>query len=209
MSAVSNRATTVAHDANKGGGTNTQPLYSTNIQNGLSSILFDGTTDYLTVNPIAQLQSLAGATLIVVAKLVNTSATQIITTAGTNNANIDGFNLGTASNKFVVKMAQGVATSDYTTDTACHIHTIVFDGSLAAASRILYRIDGVQRAYTLSVNPNTATGATINQLYIGADATSSNYYHGYLGEILIYTKALSTAEILSAEANLKSKWGIA
>jgi hypothetical protein len=58
-----------------------RPKYATGVQNTKPGLYFDGTNDLFTVNPIIDLRSLAGCTLILVSKLITTS-NQIFMQAG-------------------------------------------------------------------------------------------------------------------------------
>lgn len=76
-------------------------------------------------------------------------------------------------------------------------------------TRKYLRIDGVQRALTFSANANTATSGAANTLNVGAnDGGNGNYLHGYIGEMMIWTRTLNTAEIAQVENYLKTKWGL-
>src|SRR6056300_1528061 len=68
-----------AHNANPTGGATTRPTFKTNILNSKSVVRFDGTTDCLSINPVAWAQSLSGMTVIAVSKFSNTSGTQTLT----------------------------------------------------------------------------------------------------------------------------------
>ena len=59
-----------AHNANPiGGGAGPSPEWWSNVQNGLGGVYFNGTTDGLSVNPLTDLQSVTGQTIIIVAKI--------------------------------------------------------------------------------------------------------------------------------------------
>src|SRR6056300_1560264 len=59
-----------AHNANPGGGTSKPSYENTVLQNGYGYLEFDGVDDFLTINPIAWMESITGATMFIVAKYV-------------------------------------------------------------------------------------------------------------------------------------------
>ena len=59
-------------------------------------------------------------------------------------------------------------------------------------------------------NANTAgTGGASNRyLTVGEDPTQSRYWTDYVCEVLVYSRSLTTAEVLAVESYLIGKWGI-
>lgn len=207
----------VGQDANiynAGGGAG--PLYKTAIQNALSALLYSSASkSNLDINPIgawAKLQS--GFTIYIVSKT---------TTLGASNIQIacTDANLGHqwTGAYWQVGAAGGLATAQSTTvsTTAFVQHGMIFDGSytnanqaLQNAGRLVYRYQKAQQTLTFSANPGTQTSNTATVMYIGGNNrnTPKSYMDGYLAEVLIWTKALTAAEINQVESYLGSKWNI-
>ena len=84
----------------------------------------------------------------------------------------------------------------------------VYDGSLAASSRIsLYR-DGASKTLTLFGTIPTETGS-ITSATIGAYVTGTvQFLNGDVCEMIVYTSSLSTSQRQQIERYLANKWGI-
>ena len=54
---------------------------------------------------------------------------------------------------------------------------------------------------------SSSTSAVGNSILLGINADDTNYFKGYMGEVLLYTKALSATEITNTENYLFNKWG--
>jgi hypothetical protein len=52
------------------------------------------------------------------------------------------------------------------------------------------------------------TSSDTSVFYIGETADATEDLDGYIGELLLYTKALTNTEITNTETYLKNKWGI-
>lgn len=198
-------------DANQATG-NRQPTWQANVQNGLGAILFDGSNDVLTLNPIAWALALPGQTTYTVVKLV-TSADQMHVHA----TNTGGFTFDVSGSNWAVETAGGIAVSGQATNTSNFVILgQIFDGTQTNANitlqnnaRIKFRYNGVEQALTFSANANATTSPTANTLNVGADDSgSNNFLHGYIGEMMIWTRTLTATEIAQVETYLADKWGI-
>lgn len=193
-----------------------QPLWQSNIQNGLGALKFDGTNDTMTLNPIAWALSLPGQTTYTVVKL-NAQADQMHVHA-TNTGGFT-FNLsGTSPNFYwAVETGGAIAVSGQVSNTSNFAYLgMVFDGTQTNANittqnnlRVQFRYNGVQQALTFSTNANATTSASANTLNVGSDdAGNANFLNGYIGEMMIWTRTLTPTEISQVETYLSNKWGI-
>lgn len=187
-----------------------RPKQVTSYQNNLNVSYFDGDNDLFTINPITNFQSLTGATMIIVGKFNNPSATNTMTQLGSGSNQRNANWLGTNGGNYRVGMGQGLSnTSGVTINTDFHILTSVFDGTQTGNSnRLKFRIDGTQTSLTFTQNISGTTNSDTNVFYIGETASATEDLDGYIGEILLYTKALSFTEIVNTENYLHNKWGI-
>lgn len=208
-----NDKSAAAHNANPIGGPTTRPAFTASIQNGKSAVWFDGTSDALEANMATALQSLTGSSLIWVGKTVdstlNQQALQSTIKSGGAHVSTGGRQIFmSGSSTYVVGTASGSAISDTIVDNEWHIHTLIFDGTQTGNSnRLKYRIDGYQRNLTFTSNVSSSTSPVGNGILFGTNANSTNYFKGYMGEVLLYTKALSPTEITNTENYLFTKWG--
>lgn len=198
-------------DANQTTG-NRQPLWSASQQNGLGTILFDGSNDVMTLNPIGSWAlSLPGQTTYVVVKPVALTGSPRVTQTNTNGYQFfwDTY--------WGVETAGGRAKSANAGNTTNYIYMgQILDGTQTDADvtiqnnkRLKFRINGTQQTLTFSANVGTATSGSATGLFVGGDSQPpGNPFHGYIGEMLIWTRTLNTSEILAVETYLSDKWGI-
>ena len=190
-----------------------KPTWQANQQNGNGSILFDGSNDVLTLNPVGSWAlSQAGVTMFIVMKAATLSGTPNICSTNTN-----GYKFYWNTN-WGLEFGGGNAISTVAGDTTnYHIMTAVFDGTQTDANvtiqnnkRLKFRYDQVQQNLTFNTNCNTTTSPTATGLNVGSDGSvgGANFYNGYLGEMIIYTQTLTQAQIDSVESFLSAKWGL-
>lgn len=198
-------------DANQTSGTR-QPTWQANEQNGYGVILFDGTTDVLTLNPIGSWAlSLPGQTTYVVVK-----ANALTGIPRVMQTNTNGFQFFWDT-YWGVETAGGRAKSTNAGNTTNYIYMgQILDGTqtdpditVQNNKRLKFRINGVTQTLTFSTNVGTATSGSATGLFVGADSQPvTNPFSGYIGELMIWTRALNVTEQLSVEAYLADKWNI-
>lgn len=190
---------------------NKKPSWRANQQNGNGALLFDGTNDTLTLNPIGTWAlSQPGVTMFLVVKAATLTGTPNITATNTNGYRFYW------NTKWTIEFAGGNATSDVVGDTTgYHIMTAVYNGTLTDANatvqnnkRLKFRYDKVERALTFNTAVGTTTSGAANGLNIGSDSTGTNYYNGYIGEMIIYTQTLTPIQINTVESFLAAKWAL-
>ncbi len=203
--------TGVGRNANQSAGTR-QPTWQANQRNNYGTVLFDGTNDVLTLNPIGDWAlSLPGQTTYVVIKANALSGIPRVTTTNTN-----GYQFFWDS-QWGIETAGGRAKSAFAGDTTNYYYmAMILDGTKTDGNvtvqnnlRLQMRINGATQALTFSTNVGTATSASATGLFVGAgDNIGTNAFSGYIGEILIWTRALNLSEILAVETYLSDKWAI-
>ena len=204
--------TGVGRDANQSSG-NRQPTWQANEKNNYGTILFDGTNDVLTLNPIGSWAlSLPGQTTYIVLK-----ANALVGTPRATMTNTNGYQFFWDTN-WGIETAGGRATSTFAGDTTNYYYMgMILDGTQTNVDvtvqnnlRLKMRINGTQQSLTFSTNVGTATSASATGLFVGAaDGIGTNAFSGYIGEMLIWTRTLNLSEILAVETYLSTKWGIA
>lgn len=216
-----NAGTLTSHDWNSTG--NHRPEWFSNQKNGLGMVRFNGqpsgsptgedgdTDEYLTINPVAYLTNsgagLSGTTLALVFKTANTGAgTRILSTTDSN-----GYKWGVTGNTWTGGMAGGTFTiPGITADTQYHHVILNFDGTQTGNSnRLKVRLDAIGVPLTFSSNVNATTSGSASTFYGGTDSNgSSNYWEGDIGELMIWTRALSDGEMATVENYFTTKWAI-
>ena len=168
-----------------------RPAFKAAIQNGRGIARFDGSNDFL--------QSVANQTLsqpstwfVVARRTGNTSAyNRVLYTVDNGELGFDN-----EVNTTYIYAGEASYPDEAAADSAFHI----IAGGFKANSSIL-RVDGVQGVGDIGPN-NIANQA----MFIGH---STNPLAGDVGEIILYSGQLSTADIGRVESYLASKWGIA
>lgn len=204
----------VAGDSNVNGGTGREPNYATPIQNGLGAVLYTSANqDNLDINPTAWAQNLAGFTVYVVARPTATPATAFPLTVTDTSLGI-WWN-GTNWSAGVTAGNRGSATVTNDT-TKFHQYGMIFDGSQTGnAGRLQFRYDKSAQSLTFTGTIPATTGTPAyfyfggnNRVGAAGGALAGTYMGGYIGEVLIWTRALSASDIASVEFYISNKWGL-
>jgi filamentous hemagglutinin family protein len=186
-----------------------RPTTGTRTINGLNVIKFDGFNDELSaldsasldvsgtfsmflVNSIDTLTTPAGIISKRIANGNNDAFAFFYFTGGRLNSDID-----TTNNRFAGNTVYSTGATQY--------QNIIFNGALAAASRVsVYDsglLDTVGTEATASI-PNYASNLFLGRL--GGNASS--FFNGVIGEVLLYNTALATTSRQLVDQYLSAKW---
>lgn len=196
-----------AHNLAPDGGQPVRPTYVTNQQNSLSALSFDG-GDVLLAKPFTgTIDNVTGMTMFVVAKFDSTATQRLIETNATGDSEL-GFGFSTDSTqKYSYYVANGYVTGN-AADSSWHYHTIVFDGTQSVGNRLAVSVDGsvsslneINAVGNISLDSNT-------ELYVGSRPDATLPFTGDIGEIIMYSRALTAEEISSVETYLADKWDL-
>ena len=212
ITAWANAGGLTSHDWNSTGGN--RPTYVTGIANVAYGVvafnLAGGTSQRFTINPVTYINSKSGVTMFHVFKSSSTAAgIRYIT-----STDVGGYQWGQNGTQWVGGFAGATFTVNTTVaDTSWHIMSMKFDGTgTGNAGRLAVRLDGTDQTLTYTGTVGTATSASAGYFYGGCTGTSSNstsnHYQGYLAETVIYTKTLTTGELIAVEDYLNNKWVI-
>jgi len=194
---------------------NNRPTYTDKV-NGRNVITFDGTNDSL-ISGLASSVVTGYATLFCVARPSSSW------TAGTANfktplmaRNSDG----SSAWGICLYNDAGVGTgrlslthqwrgAGYNNTAGSVVATGVFQlfSAVISATGTDRRVSGSSSNYPATLTAGTG-GASNRYLTVGEDPTQSRYWTDYVAEVLAYSRALTTAEVLSIESYLIAKWGI-
>lgn len=198
------------HDANTSG-VSDRPTYAYANRNNLNTAIFDGTSDYFTINPFTNFSpggiGISGYTMFVVNKFDDTDEQRLTETDATGTSDM-GFGIN-ASGKWEYYIGGGTYTGS-DADTDWHVHSFVYDGSQADSSEFNAWVDNTAitgGTETSSIGDSALTDTTI--VYIGTDENTSLWFDGTLGEIIFFTRALTDAEVNAVNLYLMTKWGVA
>lgn len=174
-----------------------RPTTGTRTQNGLNVIDFDGTADRMTTSSFTQAEP--WSVFLVWLSDTNAATRLAMTHLGTDgSSNYSGFGVTTDSGgSWYYSGFSGDTIGAGTADTNAHIMSYIID----SATLTLYE-DGTQIA--TSGNTNGITGG----ICVGAFKDSSNFWNGWLGDIIGYSGALNDTNRDNLEAALGTRWGI-
>lgn len=209
-----------SHDWNATGGV--KPEWYANVQNGLGVVRFNGTSlnipagedadidENLTINPVTWIQGLSGATMAILFRSLSTASGARYCCS----TDVNGFQWGINGTQWIGGFAGATFTVDgIVADTNFHHIVLTYDGSkVGNANRVKVRFDGQDVALSFTGTVNATTSSVSKYFYGGATGTSSsnqsNFWVGDLGELLIWTRALNTSELLAVEDYLTAKWAV-
>jgi len=193
-----------AHNANPNGGAAVRATYQASEQNSLSVVRFDGVNDNLTINPATWAANLSGFSVFVVARIANTTGVRTIISSDQNGQKI--FWNGT---NWAVKDSGATGTSTATADTTkFHTFGLVYDGTKTSnADRLLFRYAETTQSLSFTGTVGSTTSPATSVLDIGW-YNNSEYFAGDIGEIIYFSRAVTTAEIAGIESYLSLKWAV-
>jgi len=165
-----------------------EPVYKTNIQNGLPVVRFTG-SEVLTGGTGDTVQP---DTIFVVYKQDNTTQEMGVLNSVTT-ANEQIFFSGGEFKWF----AGSVLNSGVSVNTNYNIHCVIADGSSTE-----YRINGALES------TGNAGGEKLVGVRIGQQSGGTRQLDGDVCEVLIYSDRLTSQEIADVESFLSNKWGI-
>lgn len=197
------------HVSSATGGASAYPNYAIPVQNGLGSVFYTAAnSENLDINPTPWAQNLSGFSIYVVARPTSYAATFPL---AVSNANLG---IGYDGTYMTVGAATGNAQAQaFGKDTSkFHMFGMIFDGTQTGnANRLRMRIDRQAQALTFTANVGTVTSVANDYFYFGGEnrpSISLGFMDGYIGEVLMWTRALNTNEINGIENYLNNKWGL-
>ncbi len=187
------------------GTTANQPRTGTRSQNGLNVLDFDGSNDFMQFNLNTAVSQ--PFTIFVVGQYDTSAAQQAL--IGRQTAAISG--------QWVMRKESGGVTFNSFLFTPAGSSSTARTGNLNPNIHCAYYQDGGSLNYSInnqSFGAGTARSgydnAVATALVIGADNNSlSSPLDGWIGEVIIYGRVLTSDEILFINRYLSRKWGVA
>jgi hypothetical protein len=175
-----------------------------NAVNGLNSISFNGTSRYLTsvtgftnteytIFVVQYTTSITGA--------VGSSGYQRTVHGSTGNQYVF---IGTYNGNVATFSGSGSAWNDITANSP---NVYNYNSSRIVCMQVS---GSILSPYTDGSSQTTKTGTTgsFSSFYIGNDNANTQPWYGFISEIIIYTRVLSTQERQKVEGYLSEKWGL-
>lgn len=185
---------------------NSRPLFEPTGRNGRSTLLFDGSDDWLAVGSSLQTDN-NGAMTVFFSGKKNSNGGAILTERVSTR--VASFNMLFISNLYIIASDGVNASSNATVAQADYDLTASFSVltyTHVVSSRMALRINGT----TISVLAGTqsslsgSAGARIGR----RESTTTQYWNGQFGELIVFARQLSALERDTIEAYLLRKWGI-
>ena len=198
--------------SNSSGTTSEHPIYKETCINGLPCLYFNGTTN----NKITSPKQMGIRTKYISMFLVFTGsesatasyASSVFSSGGAWDDNSGAFILGTTANpnkyfSYNMPSTYGIQYKSctpvaYMNPKQEYVYGVIDDNS----SSIFHYVNGVV-ANSVGSNSGVLTKT------LGIVSIGNGSYQGNIGEVIIFTKALTTTERKSVEQYLGKKWGIA
>jgi hypothetical protein len=168
--------------------------YSGSGSNAKNVVVFDGTDDSLSSTNSLDLST--GYTMFVLVRgYTSTSDAGVISI---NNSLSHGITIHNGSLAYFYFGGGGINTTQSIATSQTNILTKVWTGS-TSGNRISYK-NGTQGYSTGTMSNTNATGV----LRLGQQST---YLNGFIGEVIIYNRELTAAELIKVHGYLSNKWG--
>jgi len=182
---------------------------ATTTVNGKTAIQFDGSNDGFNFTGTAATDE---TWIIAAAQAVDQSGTRALVSDGGNG---DGVNIARGSTARLVDTSWGNSTEGtgrlrpaYATPNTVPFGPAVLSVVRSSAAGGFVFIDGTQRISAVNGASSFTTSNSVTIQRIGYLASSVFQFQGWIGEILLYNRALSATERLKIERYLGKKWGI-
>jgi len=194
-----------AHNANPDGGAAKPTYENTVLQGGYGYLEFDG-NDILSINPFTQLNEATGWSMFIVANATDISANGGLSATNTGDLKIridaDGSTSFRSTGDNFAYFGAGTITND-----SWHIWSLIYDGTASGNARLIGRLDKTSATlYTGTQPAQLSTGS--NTMYLGSTNEAGYDLTGYMGEVIMFNKALNSIEYANVENYLSNKWDI-
>jgi len=184
-----------------------QPIYTLDSINGHPALAFDGVNDFMTGPSALHGIPEADHTIFFVAHLASSlDELQCILSwnddGGAGNGELFCFSNTTGQLEKRGDIGNDIIITDDLRDTNMIVTIAVEEGNFVNTN-----LNGAFNTLTLA-NPADPPDAFAIGMELDSGTGASNFLDGEIGEILIYSRELSSAEIVSVEDYLSKKWGI-
>jgi hypothetical protein len=186
---------------------NNRPVTTT--VNSKTAVSFDGSNDGLDFTGTAAIDE---TWIIAAAQTADQSGTRALVNDGTDG---QGITIAKGGNRFVditfgAPSAEGVTRlrPAYAVNASTPYGPAVLSVVKSTAAGGFVFIDGTQRSSAIDGSPSFTTPGSRTMQRIGYYGPTLFQFQGWIGEILLYSRALSASERLKVERYLGKKWGI-
>lgn len=177
-----------------------EPTLTAGAINFNPALVFDGTNDYMSLAPLNGLPyGASNRTIITVGYSSNTVGNRWMVSYGNNTTSQANFwgQQGTTGN--YGGFANDVTSASYWTNNIPILTANTYNGTAAT----------IYKNGAAPVTLNRTWNTVQNKGYIGRQVSDTEYWQGGIGEVIIYDRVLSAAELQQVNSYLALKYGIA
>jgi len=179
-----------------------RPLYKESGINNKPALFFDGIDD-----TIANINYKINSQVFTIVSVHNQIQSSGPIWSIANNSNLEKFFPNYEGTIYIPKSASTWASTTGLNNLTTFISIVIFDGSTSTVKLITYNTaNGIRNLINVPCTSNLTFngGFGLGERMVG----SFNYYKGYIGEIIVYNKAIDATEINSIISFLRTKWNI-
>jgi hypothetical protein len=183
-----------------------KPFLVSSAFNSKDALLYNGSSDYMTFNPTSLPIGSSARSMFFVTRHDNSSVSVPFTIG--NNTSGERFSLETSRTQLSASFGSSkYGTSGLTSNSGIKVDSFFLPSGGSASNVGMYR-NGVNVSPSSQAGSNPAINTTSTNGFIGRYLTAAAFHNGYIAEILIYARNLTTAERLQIHDYLIAKWGI-
>ena len=180
------------------------PTYNSTAINGLPGVQLNGTSQYLSGTPtLGNLISKTAYTIYCVYQIAAYTGTN--NTGGGGNASVfcdsGGFCLQGAGSTHLIAL-ENDGSSKVVDAGAIGTGITVITEQFYDGTNLNFRVNGTNQTPTASTGVSTTTGT----MHIGANSTPSQFFEGYICELIFYNTTLSAGNMTSNRSYLGTKY---
>lgn len=189
-----------------------QPTYKEDGINGLPALLFNGSNSHLAISNFADISPTSELTIFLVLKFQDITAS-----GGVQGIISKDISTGIGNPAYEFTMGASGGTICFSTTSSSNVRNL--RTSVAPTNNTVYIVYGYvsQNIPTIFVNKASYTGSSQTDIFpstaalrIGQQKSgSSRFFSGYLSEIIMFKRALTTTEMNGVKKYLTKKYGIA
>ena len=189
------------------------PVLRRRAMGNLPAVLFDGVASYLSCDALASYFNGGDKPMsIFVVSNFNAFPTQSIPVSFSNSATANPVIWVRSTSANVAHFSYRISgTPFYSTDAPLSVNTTTMLSYIVGGGAVTSYFNGNGGSpITPQAITNYGTTMVLNQFSVGATTrvTPGSFFSGFLGEVIIFNRALTSEEVSSIHGYLSKKWGI-
>lgn len=188
-----------------------RPKYIKDGINDLPTLSFDGTNDYLTSSNSAIASAKTGYTMVAVWQSNIITNGMIFAQGGCTT----GVNDGNSAGMYIKSTPANIASwgcgasGDFAGTTSLYSaktpYIAIAQVNKNLASKMSLYLNGTAQS---GIQPSIVVPLISAPIFVGAESGSSNFFNGYISELIVFDRTLTSAEIVDVQGYLSRKYSI-